>query len=130
MRIIRISETVWKEITRWGKSGETPDDILRRLLNIENKVGKKRGPRPRYNTRKMTAKLFKDDHLYISFRNGPSESFLLPARRDRDSIRKLRGRAIAFAEEYGASLKQVNTIEKTLTEAGYYLEEPHPCHCP
>ena len=130
MRVIRISEPIWEEISRWGKSGETPDIVLRRLLHIEDKDKKERQPRTAYNIRRISAKVFEDDHLFVGFRNGPSEIFLLPGRDDRDAIKKVRDRAIAFAAEYGASHKQINTIETALTDAGFYLGESHACVCP
>ena len=130
MRMIRISEPIWEEISRWGKPGETPDVVLRRLLDIEDKGKKERQPRTAYNIRRISAKVFADDHLFVGFRNGPSEIFLLPGRDDRDAIKKARDRAISFAEEYGASSKQVNAIEKALIDAGYHLRESHVCICP
>ena len=37
MRTVRISDEVWNAIAQRGKFGETPDDVLRRVFNIEKK---------------------------------------------------------------------------------------------
>ena len=34
MKTIRISEEVWNEIAKFGRFGETPDDVLRRVFEI------------------------------------------------------------------------------------------------
>ena len=36
MRSIKISEEVWDELSKEGKFGETPDDVLRRKYGIED----------------------------------------------------------------------------------------------
>ena len=35
MKTIRISNDVWEAMAKHGKFGETPDDVLRRILKIE-----------------------------------------------------------------------------------------------
>jgi hypothetical protein len=44
MKTIRISDEVWKEFERIGRFGETPDDLLRRVLKIRR--GARQEPSP------------------------------------------------------------------------------------
>lgn len=120
MRTIRISEEVWKEMEKFGKFGETADDVLRRVFHINQKSQEPAKPRTRYAERKMPCYIA-DNNLVVEFVGGPSKKFALPPRSDKMAIRKVRDEAVAFAKDNGASDGQIAAVKKTLTEADYLL---------
>ena len=125
MRTIRISEEVWAAMAQIGKFGETPDDVLRKVLNIKSKKEEKMAQRltqkrPSYATMKMSAYIARNE-LHVEFANGVSNSWPLPDRNDKTVIRKVRDASAIFAEQNGASLGQINAVKKTLTDSGYHL---------
>ena len=134
MRAIRISESVWDAIAERGKFGETEDDVLRRVFGLPPDVESlgangqtsarqaRRGRRRGRNraTRRLSAYV-EGDRLALSFANGPERTWKLPARSDKEALRVVREKAVAFAKDNDATTGQVNAVKKALTEAGYYL---------
>jgi negative regulator of replication initiation len=120
MKTIRVSGEVWAAISKVGKFGETPDDVLRRVFRI---VGESRGakiPKRRLATQRMSARV-NGEGLVVSFVGGASKNWSLPKRDDKTGIRRVRDAAVLFAEENGATVGQVFAVKKALTEAGYHL---------
>ena len=131
MRTIRISDTVWNAIAEHGKFGEMEDDVLRRVFDLPSRNETEGFPVPggrrgrgsrRYATKRMSARV-KDSKLVVEFvEDGTAESWNLPDRSDRETIRRIRDEAVAFALENGASDPgQTNAVKKALTDAGYYV---------
>ena len=119
MRTIRISEEVWNAIAERGRFGETPEDVLRRVFEIEGRRSGN-GRRRNFSKRRMTAKVA-EEALFVGFQNGPSREWNLPARQDKMRIREVRDSAVEFAKMNGATLGQENAVKKALTDAGYHL---------
>lgn len=120
MRTIRISDEVWEEIAKLGVFGETPDDVLRRVFNIEKEDGPKGVLRGRYATRRMSSRI-ENGKLFVGFEGGPSNSWQLPSRDDKNSIRSIRSQAVGFAKQNDATIGQENAVKKALTDGGYHL---------
>ncbi|MFQ5640044.1 MAG: hypothetical protein ACE5IR_18855 [bacterium] len=118
MRTIRISDEVWNAIAHHGKFGETPDDVLRRVFEIEpvDKLALRR----RATTRKMTAKV-ENGHLSVAFAGGASKTWPLPIRDDKRELRAVRDEAVTFIEHHGATEGQVKGLMRVMTGAGYHL---------
>lgn len=133
-RVITISQQVWEAIAERGRFGETEDDVLRRVFKLpspeqgaahaatdsatRNKA--RAQPRRSFATDRMTSYI-SGNELRVSFASGPSNSWKLPPRDDKNAIRAVRDTATAFAEAHQATLGQVNAVKKTLTDAGYYV---------
>jgi len=120
MRTIRISEEVWHALVRRGKSGETMDEVLRRILRVGKAADDKPASKEKPSTRTMTAKVI-GDKLLVVFGGGVSKDWRMPPRRDRTGVGKVLRSAARFAEKHGASDAQVKRIERALEDAGYYL---------
>ena len=131
MRTIKVSEDVWHAIASQGKFGETEDDVLRRVFklppdsiaegsNIKPDIPTSRYPRKSFATQRMSSYI-RSDHLHVSFQEGSSDSWTLPNRSDKNGIRTVRDKAVAFAKENKATIGQVNAVKKALTDAGYHL---------
>ena len=124
MRTIRISEGVWNEIAKRGKFGETPDDVLRRVFDLDaNNEPEKytvKKTRARYATKRMSARV-SNETLFVEFLGGQSNTWPLPSKGNKDGIAKVRKLAVEFAENNGASLGQVNAVVKAMTDAGYHI---------
>lgn len=120
MKTIRISEDVWDAMAKIGKFGETPDDVLRKVFKIDTPQPAQKNKRPRYAINKMSSGIARG-MLYVEFKSGESDSWKLPDKTDKLAIREVRDKAVAFAEENGASLGQVNAVKKALTDGGYHL---------
>lgn len=125
MRTIKISEDVWSKIAEKGKFGETEDDVLRRVFEIEPAPPEERTimrtPRRNYSTKKMHAGVH-ENHLQVSFETGENRRWPLPEKSDKEGIRKVRNEATDWAREQGASDPgQTNAVRKALTDAGYHL---------
>lgn len=126
---MRVSEEVWDEIAKRGKFGESVDDVLRRVFDLEpDAQNEKRIPTKRQSTpgrmNKATNRMSADvsnRRLIVAFRSGDREEFKLPDKSDKQGIRTVRDKASVFAERNGATLGQVNAVKKALTEAGYYV---------
>src|SRR5438094_456036 len=117
MRTIRISSEVWDAMSRVGKFGETPDDVLRRVFQIDSKSKRSQGDRgPRMATDRMSARVERQE-LRVEFSGGASSSWTLPKRDDKASIRRVRDTAVEFARKQGATHGQRNAVRKALTDA-------------
>jgi hypothetical protein len=129
MRTIRISEDVWQAIADRGKFGETEDDVLRRVFELDETTVKTRpvgsGRIGRGNRRfaaKRMSRWVRDGQFVIEFEDGARQQWLLPQKDDKDGIRRVRDAAVQWALEQGASDPgQKNDVVKGLTEAGYHV---------
>ena len=133
-RTISITEEVWQEMAKYGRFGETPNDVLKRVFGLLESSGPSRlqlsetqdpvaiSPRTRRKiaTKRMQA-VVSDNSLTISFVDGPSREFPLPSRSDKNAIRATRAEAMKWGENSGASQGQIDAIKKALTDAGYHL---------
>ena len=133
MPVIEISASVWEALAARGKFGETEDDVLRRVFKLPPSgtastfggSGHGKGTEPSrarrtLATQRMSSYL-QSNQLHVSFHAGPSQLWALPERGNRDAIREVRDKAVAFARDNGATVGQQNAVKKTLTEGGYYL---------
>ena len=123
MKTIRISDEVWAEIAKRGKFGETEDDVLRRIFSIAGlslPLPKPKPPRIKKAILRMST-FVKNGTLFVEFENGKKNQWGLPAKGDRERIRKVRDIAVEFAQQNSASFGQVNAVKKALTDAGYYV---------
>lgn len=119
MKNISISEEVWQALIRRGRSGETVDEILRRILGIHQASEEKPPSKQPTSSRSMMAKVI-GDNLLVVFSGGISKAWHMPPRRDRTAIDKVLRSATRFAGKHGASSSHVKRIEKALADAGYY----------
>ncbi len=134
MRNIRISEPVWKAIADKGKFGESEDDVLRRVFHlppstngangssggISRAQSTASGPRRLLATHRMSSYI-NNGQLHVAFQGGASRSWALPPKNDKAALASMRDKAVCFARENGATIGQINTVKKTLTEDGYHL---------
>jgi len=131
MRTIRISEEVWEEIARRGVFGETPDIVLRRILNIDKGSELKKGgseatavkKRPK-KTKNRLSKRFDGNILFLEFDNGVSNEFELPDKGDKNEVSRLTYNVMQFIKENGGTIGQINAGRKALTDAGYHIYGP------
>jgi hypothetical protein len=128
MRNIKVSDEVWQAIAGHGKFGETEDDVLRRLLGLENSEARKstrqgqigRGSK-RFAQIRMSARV-QDGYLVVEFETGKRRQWNLPKFDDKEDIRRVRYEAVNWALDNGASNPgQKNHVLKALTDAGYYV---------
>jgi hypothetical protein len=134
MRAIRVSEEVWQAIAARGKFGETENDVLERILDIQGIPEQKpvqmaprsdrSAPQRRHHfaTIKMSAEV-RGKVLHVSFDHGASNSWQLPDKSDKVGIRSARDKAIDFAKQNGASYGQEQAVKKALTDAEYWLSK-------
>lgn len=127
MRTIRISEEVWQAIAGRGKFGETENDVLERIFEIQKEepmqiqrrtdhVAK----RNQFATIRMHAEV-RSNFLHVSFEHGRSNTWALPDASDKSGIRRVRDAAVEFAKENGASFGQQQAVKKALTNAEFWL---------
>ena len=124
MRTIRVTDEVWQAIAARGTFGETEDDVLRRVFELEARVEAKVG-RPRRGNTRMAAKSMRacvsDGELIVEFEGGIRQQWTLPEIEDKEGIRGVRDMAVQWALGRGATNPgQTNTVRKALTSAGYY----------
>jgi hypothetical protein len=134
MRVIRISEEVWQAIAARGIFGETENDVLERIFDIEKPPEEPAVKAPvsppriiaqkrhQFATVKMSTEV-RGKKLFVSFANGASDSWLLPDTSDKNAIRTVRDNAVEFAKLNGASYGQEQAVKKALTDAGYWLNK-------
>jgi len=120
VRTIRISDEVWNAIAKVGKFGETPDDVLRRVLKVDEEGLATGAPRQRVATNRMTPKV-DGQQFTVAFAGGETKSWPLPRRDDKPGIRRVRDSAVEFARKTGATQGQIFAVMKALTESGYYV---------
>jgi hypothetical protein len=137
MRTIEVSNEVWQAIAARGKFGETEDDVLRRVFQLPARAEKTpllpggNGERPltrrpssvprRVRAGQRMSSYIGNGQLHVSFADGASQSWPLPAQSDKAALRSLRQKAVSFAKEHDASVGQVNAVLKTFTDNGYHL---------
>ncbi len=120
MRTVRISDDVWEEIAKRGKFGETVDDVLRRVFEIETPSTTSSRRSPRLSQDRMSSRV-SSGTLIVSFYSGPNKRWKVPEKGSKADIRRIRDEAVEFAQEHGATLGQMNAVRKALTDAGYYV---------
>jgi hypothetical protein len=129
MRTIRITDEVWQAIAARGSFGETEDDVLRRVFELEEpamkaqvmEAGRIGRGNKRFAHRRMSTRV-SDGQLIIEFEDGAREQWELPEMDDKKGIRRVLDAAAGWALEQGASDPgQTNAVRKALTTAGYYL---------
>ena len=120
MRTVRISEEVWDEIAKKGVFGESVDDVLRRVFNIEGKGRGKGQRRQRHATNMMSCGVV-NQTLFVKFADGAHSEWPLPAKHDKNAIRNVKDQATDFAEREGATIGQVAAVRKALTNNGYHI---------
>jgi len=130
---ISISDDVWSAIEQHGKFGETPNDVVRRQFGISslNSGGRGRGGigrRGRGNL-KLGDKILREPRLengrfFLQIADGPSKEWLLPAKTDKASIRRLRDDAVSWGRAQELTEGQINAIKKGLTKHGYHVQGP------
>lgn len=133
MKSISISQPVWDAIASRGKFGETEDDVLRRVFGLPSRSTSEPAPasqsrstrqgngrRRSFATDKLSSYI-SGNELRVSFASGASQSWKLPPKSDKATLRTVREQATGFAEKHGATLGQVNAVRKTLTDSGYHL---------
>jgi len=134
MRMIRVTEDVWQAIASRGKFGETENDVLERVFDISKpteqpriqtgvqKLNSNSHKRHHFATTKMSAEV-RGKVLSVSFDHGASDSWVLPEKSDKNSIRIARDKAVEFSKQNGASYGQEQAVKKALTDAGYWLSK-------
>src|SRR5258708_25916006 len=124
MHTIRISEAVWKAIADRGKFGETEDDVLRRVLCLPSKDddeqesevtdGRRGRGNRRFAKKGMSARV-EGEYFSVKFDDGVSRRWGLPHRSDKDAIKLLLDKPIAFAKATVATDPgQPNAVRKSL----------------
>lgn len=129
MRTIRVTDEVWQAIAARGMFGETEDDVLRRVFELEEPATKVRATGPgrrgrgdkRYATKRMSAWV-SNGQFIVEFEDVARQQWSLPEMDDKEGIRRLRDAAVQWALEQGASDPgQTNAVRKALTNAGYFV---------
>jgi len=110
--ITENTESIETSQTANTERGITPDSYPRpERVNIN---------RNRFAQRRMSSYI-RSDHIYVSFQDGPSESWALPDRKDKRGLRSVIDKAVAFARGNNATIGQINAVRKTFTDANYHL---------
>jgi negative regulator of replication initiation len=128
MRTIRITEEVWQAIAARGKFGETENDVLERVFNIQSNTSKTLNKvktarrRNKFADQKMSADVL-GQTLHVTFQNGVSKKWSLPEPTNKLEIRRIRDEAVNFAKQNDASYGQEQAVKKALTNAGYWLSK-------
>jgi len=124
MRTIKISDEVWDVIAKNGKFGETADDVLRRLLNVDEVSSETptvaRAWKERRATVRMTQEV-QDNELVLKFDTGATFSKKLPAKQNSAEIRGVRDAAIEFVKKNGGTTGQEHAAIRALTSRGYHV---------
>jgi hypothetical protein len=135
MRTIKVGDKVWNMIVENGKFGETADDVLRRLLNLNVVVAgdaasaapkdseppngaRQFGWKERRATVRMTQSV-ENGELVLRFDSGQTEKWKLPAKNNPAGIRIVRDKAIAFVRKNGGTTGQEHAAIRALTSRGY-----------
>ncbi len=128
MRTIRITEEVWQAIAARGKFGETENDVLERVFNIQSNTSKTLNKvktarrRNKFADQRMSADVL-GQTLHVTFQNGVSKKWSLPEPTNKLEIRRIRDEAVNFAKQNDASYGQEQAVKKALTNAGYWLSK-------
>lgn len=130
-RVVRVSDDVYEGLKRLAKPFEdTPDSVIRRLLGPQPSTATQLGaasvPRqrsPNKSDRRMRAEV-EGRTLSIQFEGDAEKTWDLPSKGDKIALRVVRDKAWTFARDRGASKGQLAAIQKSLSDAGYYLGTP------
>lgn len=120
MKTIRISDAVWNFIVQRGKFGETPDDVLRRVLKIDQGDARSIKIRHRISNRIMRPGIVGTE-LVVGFQDGPSNKWSLPSRSDKNAIKELIDKATDFIKKNDGTDGQACAMRKALNNEGYYI---------
>src|SRR3546814_367969 len=109
MKSVSISQPVWDAIASRGKFGETEDDVLRRVFGLPSRSTSEPAPpsqsranrpsngsRPSFATDKLSSYI-SGNELRVSFASGAAESWKLPPKSDKATLRTVREQATSFA---------------------------------
>jgi hypothetical protein len=130
VQTIKIGERVWNAIKTEGKFGETADDVLRRLLKLDDSdearaqgsadEGERRWKERRAKVR-MTQKI-ENGELVLRFDSGQTGRWKLPANKDDHAEnRRVRDMAVAFVQKNGGTIGQEHAAMRALTHRGYHV---------
>jgi negative regulator of replication initiation len=128
MKTIKISEEVWQAIAAKGKFGETENDVLERVLNIQSKsfqqqdIIKLSKRRNKFADQRMSTDVL-GNTLHVCFQDGSSKKWTLSDPVNKVEIRRIRDEAVNFAKQNNASYGQEQAVKKALTNAGYWLNK-------
>jgi hypothetical protein len=132
MKTIQVSDETWAAIRARGKFGETTeDDVLRRILKVSttnsqqddspaNETDKQYGWKERRTTNRMTQDV-RGNKLILQFDHGPQFEMVLPEKKDRLAIRKVRDVAVEFVRSNGGTKGQEHAAIRALTSRGYHV---------
>ena len=127
MKTIRISMEVWERIKELGEFGDTPDAVLRRVLDLPKKPPSRSSSItvkwPGKALRPLSCKIVGND-LVLQFLGDKAVHWQLPDLRDHSAIRVVRDQAERWAVTNYASYGQVSAMRKTLTANGYFVRPP------
>ena len=129
MKTIRISDEVWDKIAERGKFGETPDDVLRRVFEIDHTLNKQPDnqnyvirSRQRIAEVPLSSRV-KNGLLTLKFQTGQSKEWPISKDDTVQKIREVRKAACDFAELNGATFGQIMAVKKAFTNAGIYVSK-------
>jgi predicted CopG family antitoxin len=139
MKTIKIGDNVWNKIVQNGKFGETADDVLVRLLelNAETKSNNEAALPPNsdgghahaWKERRASVRMTQDvihGELILRFDTGQFEKWPLPAMDDHKAIRSLRDNAVKFVRKNGGTIGQEHAAIRALTSRGYHVAPRSP----
>jgi hypothetical protein len=114
----KIKDKILKQATRPDEGAE---ELKRDSLPSYSPRHFARGPRQAERQQNIRI----NDKIEVAYpEDGIMQAWDLPSKNDREAIRAVRDKALAFAERHGASGGQLKAIMKALTENGYYLIGP------
>jgi predicted CopG family antitoxin len=141
-RTVSISDEVYGHVADRGRFGESFDEALRRLLHVRDEAimtaaaatpprpGQRisthvKGVRgPNLSTRRLSPCLIRDGVLILGWDGVEELRLRLPDKTNRKGIEAVVGEAKRWATPAGASHGQLNAIDKTLSDGGYYRRGP------
>jgi len=138
MKTIRISDEVWNAIAAKGKFGETEDDVLRRVFEIQkpnqafvvtskHATIEAQGDRTfGWKERRAEVKMYQTvegNKLILEFETGQRDEWPLPSKEDSAGIRKVRDLAVKFVRKNDGTDGQVGAAMRALTSRGYHVTQ-------
>lgn len=126
-RTVTVSEAVWGHVAEHGRFGESFDDVLRRMLAIDDNRDRAttgRRSHQRRAERRLSPYTLEEGSVVLGWDGSEELRVALPARDDRQSITRLVGQAKEWARAGGATEGQLKAIDKLFSEAGYYRRGP------
>jgi len=119
MKTVRVSADVWNVVEETGKFGETPDDVLRRLLGLPAKTNMAVDAEAKPD--KISARV-RDRVLRVALEDGVPREWVLPDKEQTAEIAQTREEALEMLREAGASVRQQAAVKRALTSAGYRMD--------